>query len=72
MPSIPARTFAPDWGIAEEEASGSGAMRISSLLVKELEVHHGKGSVIYVKPLPNNFTAVGGRVVADHPRDIEL
>ena len=60
---VRARTFAPDWGIPEDEANGSGSMQLASKLGKELEIHHGKGSVIYAKPLEGNMAEVGGRVV---------
>ena len=60
---VRARTFAPDWGIPEDEANGSGSMQLASRLGRELEIHHGKGSVIYAKPLSNNMAEVGGRVV---------
>jgi predicted PhzF superfamily epimerase YddE/YHI9 len=60
---IRARTFAADWGIPEDEANGSGAMRLASTLGKTLEIHHGKGSVIYARRANERFAEVGGRVV---------
>lgn len=62
MGLIRARTFAPDWGIPEDEANGSGAMQLAIHLGRELEIHHGKGSVIYARPLGENTAEVGGRV----------
>lgn len=59
---IRARSFAPDWGIPEDEANGSGAMKLAMTLGRALEVHHGKGSVIYTKPVDAEFVDVGGRV----------
>lgn len=59
---VRARTFAPDWGIPEDEANGSGSMQLASRLDRELEIHHGKGSVIYAKPQGKNSAEVGGRV----------
>lgn len=59
---IRARSFAPDWGISEDEANGSGSMKLAMDLGRSLEVHHGKGSVIYVKPFDADFVDVGGRV----------
>lgn len=59
---VRARTFAPDWGIPEDEANGSGSMQISAQLNRELEIHHGKGSVIYTRPIEGNMVEVGGRV----------
>jgi len=62
---IRARTFAPDWGITEDEANGSGSMQLASLLGQKLEIHHGKGSVIFAKPGKTGFAQVGGRVKED-------
>lgn len=62
---VRARTFAPDWGIPEDEANGSGSMQLSASLGRELEIHHGKGSVIYAKPIENGLVDVGGRVKAE-------
>lgn len=54
---IRARTFASDWNIPEDEANGSGAMKLASILNRNLIIHHGKGSVIYATP-----NTVGGLV----------
>ena len=59
---IRARSFAPDWGIPEDEANGSGSMKLAMTLGRALEVHHGKGSVIYTKPFETEFVDVGGKV----------
>ena len=60
---VRARTLAPDWGITEDEANGSGSMLLSVKLGKELIIHHGKGSVIYARPNKTGIGEVGGRVV---------
>lgn len=44
------RTFASDWDIPEDEANGSGAMRLAAILNRNLIIHHGKGSVIHANP----------------------
>lgn len=59
---VRARTFAPDWGIPEDEANGSGSMLLSHNLGRSLRINHGKGSVIYSKPVDANYAAVGGLV----------
>lgn len=59
---IRARTFAPDWGIPEDEANGSGAMKLAFSLGKELTIHHGKGSLIHARPFGSASAAVGGLV----------
>ncbi len=57
-----ARTFAPDWGIPEDEANGSGSMQLAAILKQKLEIHHGKGSIIYAHCAETGFADVGGRV----------
>jgi predicted PhzF superfamily epimerase YddE/YHI9 len=69
---VRARTFAPDWGIPEDEANGSGSMQLAAMLGKRLEIHHGKGSIIYAYPLENNSTTVGGRVKEIQERELEI
>ena len=69
---IRARTFAPDWGIPEDEANGSGSMQLAAKLGRNLEIHHGKGSVIYTKPDSLDLSSVGGRVKRDSPQNIEM
>lgn len=54
---VRARTFASDWNIPEDEANGSGAMKLASLVDRKLIIHHGKGSVIHSTP-----NSVGGLV----------
>lgn len=60
---IRARTFANDWGIPEDEANGSGSMRLASNLNKEITIIHGKGSVIHARPSINGTAEVGGLVM---------
>lgn len=62
---VRARTFAPDWGIPEDEANGSGAMKLAHDLGREILVTHGQGSEIYARPMANNRVEVGGRIIAD-------
>lgn len=59
---IRARTFAPDWGIPEDEANGSGSMKLAAALGRSLEIVHGKGSIIYASPWKSDFAVLGGRV----------
>lgn len=67
---IRARTFAPDWGIPEDEANGSGSMQLAISLGRDLEIHQGKGSIIYAKPVGKDFADVGGRVKAGPIKEI--
>ncbi len=62
---IRARTFARDWGIPEDEANGSGSMRLAATLGRNIEIRHGKGSIIHAKPWKSDFADLGGRVKED-------
>ncbi|MEO7197916.1 MAG: PhzF family phenazine biosynthesis protein [Solirubrobacterales bacterium] len=62
---IRARCFAPDAGIAEDEATGSSALRLAAELGREIEVHQGRGSIINARPLEDGMVEIGGRVVED-------
>jgi len=64
--TVRARTFAPDWGILEDEANGSGSMKLASMLKSKIKVIHGKGSVIYANPMVSELVEVGGRVKQVH------
>ena len=59
---IRARTFAPDWGIPEDEANGSGAMRLATKLNQSLKIIHGLGSEIFAAPVDKNSAKLGGRI----------
>jgi predicted PhzF superfamily epimerase YddE/YHI9 len=65
---IRSRTFAPAWGIPEDEANGSGCMRLAAALGRRLTVIHGKGSIVYAAPLGPGVAEVGGRVVREKSR----
>lgn len=61
---VRARTFATDWDIPEDEANGSGAMKLAINVGRELTIQHGKGSVIHARPSSSIGCAeVGGMVV---------
>ena len=59
------RVFAPELGVAEDEATGAAAIRITEHLSRDLAVVQGKGSLIYTWWSPNGWVDVGGRIVAD-------
>ena len=59
---IRARTFANDWGIPEDEANGSGSMKLADTLKREITIIHGHGSVIHARPSKDNNAEVGGLV----------
>lgn len=59
------RTFAPRFGVAEDEATGSAALRLVQALGRPLEVHQGRGSRLHARPVDGERGCVGGFVVAD-------
>jgi predicted PhzF superfamily epimerase YddE/YHI9 len=62
------RVFAPHEGIAEDEATGAAALRLVTRLGRELEIHQGRGSIIYARPIDDGVAEVGGRVILDEVR----
>jgi predicted PhzF superfamily epimerase YddE/YHI9 len=66
-----ARVFASSYNIAEDEATGSGALRLIELLKRELVIKQGRGSVLYARPAKQQGRGeVGGRVVSDGTRSV--
>jgi predicted PhzF superfamily epimerase YddE/YHI9 len=59
------RCFAPRYGIDEDEATGSAALRLAVLLDRPLEIRQGKGSLLYARPIDPERAAVGGFVAED-------
>jgi predicted PhzF superfamily epimerase YddE/YHI9 len=59
---VRARTFAPDWGIPEDQANGSGSMKLAAQLGKSLKIIHGDGSIIHARPSNTKSVEVGGLV----------
>lgn len=62
---IRARTFATDWDIPEAEANGSGSAALATKLHRFIEVKHGKGSVIFAKPMQDGYAAIGGSITKE-------
>jgi predicted PhzF superfamily epimerase YddE/YHI9 len=61
---VRSRVFPVAIGIAEDEATGSAAIRLGALLGRELTIHQGEGSVIHVRPRDDGLVEVGGRVIS--------
>jgi hypothetical protein len=61
------RCFAPRLGIAEDEATGSAALRLATLLAQPLEIRQGNGSLLRARPVDSELGQVGGFVVEDAP-----
>ncbi len=66
--SLRSRMFAPNLGVAEDEATGSAAVRISDYLSRDLLITQGKGSIIETTWSPQGWVRIGGRVVNDGVR----
>ena len=63
--NLRSRMFAADLGVAEDEATGAAAVRITDILSRDLTIKQGKGSVIHTWWSPEGWVKVGGRVVDD-------
>lgn len=64
------RMFAPNLGVAEDEATGSAAVRITDYLSRDLHITQGKGSIIETTWSAQGWVRVGGRVVDDGVRQL--
>lgn len=60
--TIRARSFVPEAGIAEDEATGSAAIALGAQLDRPLTIHQGHGSVLRCRPLADGRIEVGGKV----------
>jgi predicted PhzF superfamily epimerase YddE/YHI9 len=66
--TVRARCFSLE-DIGEDEATGSAAIMLGAELDRELTIHQGEGSLLYVRPLGEGRAEVGGRVVLDEVRE---
>ncbi|HEY7150083.1 MAG TPA: PhzF family phenazine biosynthesis protein [Solirubrobacterales bacterium] len=69
---VRARVFAPRYGIAEDEATGSAAVGLAGRLRRELDIRQGAGSEIVARPLPDGMVEIGGRVELDDVREYAI
>ncbi len=70
--TVRARSFAPDFGIPEDEATGSAALGLAVKLRRELTIHQGRGSMLSARALGGGRGEVGGRVMLEEERDYAL
>jgi predicted PhzF superfamily epimerase YddE/YHI9 len=61
--TIRARSFVPEAGIGEDEATGSAAIALCAKLGRPITIHQGHGSVLLCEPLADGRIEVGGKVV---------
>lgn len=66
---VRARSFVPEAGIDEDEATGSAALALCHRLGCPLTIHQGQGSILRCRPLADGSVEVGGAVVLDEHRD---
>ena len=67
-----ARFFAPSYGVPEDEATGSAALRLAPLLARPIVINQGRGSLLYARPCAadDRRAEVGGRVKRDPDREV--
>jgi predicted PhzF superfamily epimerase YddE/YHI9 len=69
---VRARAFGRRIGIAEDEATGSAAVRLCARLGRAIDIHQGRGSRILARPVGDGHAEIGGRSVLDDVRDYAL
>lgn len=62
---IRSRMFATEWGIAEDEATGAAAVRISDALGRGLRIRQGAGSRLVTTYDQDGWIELGGRTIFD-------
>jgi predicted PhzF superfamily epimerase YddE/YHI9 len=68
-----ARCFASRSGIAEDEATGSAAMRLAEAHRRPLVLRQGWGSEVVARPAKQNgWVEIGGLVASDGPRTVRF
>lgn len=58
------RAFLPDFGIAEDEATGAAALRLCAHVERAVEIRQGSASVLHARPAGDGQVDLGGRVEA--------
>jgi predicted PhzF superfamily epimerase YddE/YHI9 len=62
------RVFGREIDIVEDEATGSAAIRLATILERPLEIRQGMGSLIVARPIGDGMVEVAGRVELDEVR----
>jgi len=62
--TIRSRSFVPEAGIAEDEATGAAAVRLCAQIARPIEIHQGRGSLLRARPLGDGMVEIGGLVAA--------
>lgn len=66
---IRARSFVPEEGIPEDEATGAAALALCARLGRPIVIRQGRGSLIRCHPRPDGWVEVSGLVVLEEARD---
>lgn len=69
---IRARTFAAQWGIPEAQGNGSGSMMLAAIIGREIEIKHGKGSIIFARLVDDNSAEIGRRVIVEKSKLVRV
>jgi predicted PhzF superfamily epimerase YddE/YHI9 len=70
--AVRARSFVPNFGIPEDEATGSAALALAAELGRAVTVRQGGGSVIIARPLDDGLVEIGGRVTPVEVRNHDV
>jgi predicted PhzF superfamily epimerase YddE/YHI9 len=66
--TIRARSFVPEAGITEDEATGAAALVLCAQLARPITIHQGHGSVLLAQPIADDWVEIGGKVALDEVR----
>jgi predicted PhzF superfamily epimerase YddE/YHI9 len=69
---VRARVFPLRLGIAEDEATGSAAVRLGARLSQAIDIRQGRGSRILACPVEDGYVEIGGRTVLDGIRELSI
>ena len=68
--SVRARVFVPEYGVPEDEATGSAALRLCALLGVPIEIHQGEASLIRARPVEDGRVEIAGTVFEEGTRPL--
>jgi predicted PhzF superfamily epimerase YddE/YHI9 len=70
--SVRSRCYSLADGVGEDEATGSAAIMLAASLGRPLTINQGRGSLLHATPLGEGWAEVGGLVVLDERRQLDL
>jgi predicted PhzF superfamily epimerase YddE/YHI9 len=69
--AVRARMFGPGVGVAEDEATGAAAIRLTAHVGRPLTILQGRGSVLHTRLGPHGTVELGGRVMLTEVRTVD-